>query len=182
MITARNQSVWVAAVITAKGSSATRATSIIKESRWSVKLTTAKSFRLVQADEIRRERVRNKQRKQGAEVAGRRSGKTNPDRAGPSRLIDRLRNGLEECANQAGAACTRHRSLSIPRDWRKSQVSTHVNGQWFTCVQHFDTPESIHIDNAAAHDLSAGSCRATALALSLTSYLTAIPRHHNPTN
>lgn len=78
---------WVAAVITAKGSTATRATSIIKESRWSVKPTTAKSFRLVQADEIRRERVRNKQRKQGAEVAGRRSGKTNPKcgRAGPGR-------------------------------------------------------------------------------------------------
>lgn len=83
MITARNQSVWVAAVITAKGSSAALATSIIKESRWSVKSTTAKSFRLVQADEIRRERVRNKQRKQGAEVAGRRSGKTNADRTGP---------------------------------------------------------------------------------------------------
>lgn len=94
MITARNQSVWVAAVITAKGSSATRATSIIKEIRWSVKPTTAKSFRLVQADEIRRERVRNKQRKQGAEVAGRRSGKDEPgpgradtaDRPAPERI------------------------------------------------------------------------------------------------
>lgn len=50
------------------------------------------------------------------------------------------RNERQECANQTSAPCTRHRSLSIPDDWRKSQVSTHVNGQWITCVQHFVTP------------------------------------------